>query len=93
MAAGKPVVATNVGGIPEIMKNNIHGKLVEPKNPAQLSEALRFYLKNPKTARTTGEHNRKYVTENFSWTKTASETALLYKTLITKPQGALHENN
>jgi glycosyltransferase involved in cell wall biosynthesis len=87
MAAGKPVVATNVGGIPEIMKNNIHGKLVEPKNPVQLSKALGFYLKNPKIAKKMGEHNRKYVTENFSWIKTASETALLYKTLIAKPQG------
>jgi glycosyltransferase involved in cell wall biosynthesis len=96
MAAGKPVVATNVGGIPEIMKDNIHGKLVEKRNPEQLSEALRFYVENPKTAKKTGEHNRKYVTENFSWTKTASETQHLYKTLIAarnRRQGVLHENN
>ncbi|MBX5326792.1 MAG: glycosyltransferase family 4 protein [Candidatus Bathyarchaeia archaeon] len=92
MAAGKPVVATNVGGIPEIMKNNVHGKLVEPKNPRQLSTAIRFFLENPKTSRKIGEHNRKYVKERFSWAKTAKETTLLYETLINSRQGALHEN-
>ncbi|MGQ9565286.1 MAG: glycosyltransferase family 4 protein [Candidatus Bathyarchaeales archaeon] len=93
MAAGKPVVATNVGGIPEIMKNNVHGKLVEPKNPQQLSTMLKFFLENPKTSRKIGEHNRKYVQERFSWAKTAKETTLLYETLINSHKGALHEKN
>ena len=82
---------TEIQGL--LAKTGADLKLVEPKNPEQLSEALRFYLENPETAKKTGEQNRKYVTENFSWTKTASETELLYKALITKPQGVLHENN
>jgi len=92
MASAKPVVATNVGGIPEIIKNDIHGKLVEPKYPEQLCEALSFYIENPETAKKTGEQNRKYVTETFSWTKTAKETELLYKSLI-QQNGVLNENN
>jgi len=92
MASAKPVVATNVGGIPEIIKKDVHGKLVETKNPKQLCEALRFYIENPENAEKTGAQNRKYVAETFSWTKTAAETELLYKSLL--PQsGVLHENN
>jgi glycosyltransferase involved in cell wall biosynthesis len=92
MASAKPVVATNVGGIPEIIKNDVHGKLVETKNPKQLCEALRFYIENPENAEKTGAQNKKYVAETFSWTKTAAETELLYKSLL--PQsGVLHENN
>jgi glycosyltransferase involved in cell wall biosynthesis len=92
MSSAKPVVATNVGGIPEIIKNDVHGKLVEPKNPEQLCAALRFYIENPENAKKTGERNRKYVTETFSWTKAAAETELLYKSLI-QLSGVLHENN
>lgn len=92
MASAKPVVATNMGGIPEIIKNDIHGKLVEPKNPEQLCEALKFYIENPENAKKTGEQNRKYVTETFSWTKTAAETELLYKSLM-QPNGVPHEDN
>lgn len=82
MASAKPVVATKVGGIPEIVKNNVHGKLVQRENPEQLCKALKFFIENPEKAKKIGEQNRKYVAETFSWAKTAKETELLYKTLI-----------
>lgn len=40
MAAGKPVIATNVGGIPEIIKNNETGLLIPAKNPRSISQAI-----------------------------------------------------
>ena len=40
MAAGKPMVASNVGGIPEIVIDGETGILVEPANPIKLAEAL-----------------------------------------------------
>jgi glycosyltransferase involved in cell wall biosynthesis len=44
MAARKPIVATSVGGVPSVLVHNEHGLLVSPKNPAQLSDAIRTLL-------------------------------------------------
>src|SRR5213078_2566083 len=47
LAAGLPVVATAVGGVPEIIENEVHGLLVPPENPAALSTALLRLLEDP----------------------------------------------
>ena len=47
LACKKPVVATTVGGIPEIIENGENGILVEPDNPAVLAEALITVLRDP----------------------------------------------
>ncbi|NLI56859.1 glycosyltransferase family 4 protein, partial [bacterium] len=46
MASGLPVVATNVGGLPEIIQENKNGFLVEPQNPRDLAKKILFLL-NP----------------------------------------------
>ena len=40
MAAGAPVVATNVSGIPELVEHEVNGLLVEPEDPEALADAL-----------------------------------------------------
>lgn len=46
MLSGIPVMSTNVGGIPEIINNNINGILIEPKNSQQLTEKIIYLKKN-----------------------------------------------
>ena len=46
MSAGLPIIATKVGGAPEIIKDNINGLLIEPKNSKQLTEALNKLINN-----------------------------------------------
>jgi len=46
MALGKAVIATNVGGIPEVVKDGMNGILVSPKSPKSVSEALEKLLTN-----------------------------------------------
>jgi len=77
MAAGKPVVALKVGGIPEIVKDGINGKLVDG-DPVELASALKFFIENPRMARKIGERNRRYVAKNFGWEKTARKTLDVY---------------
>jgi|GEM_PF-5640833 len=45
-AAGLPIIATNVGGIPDIISNNVNGILVEPKDVMSLSEAIHLLIDN-----------------------------------------------
>jgi len=65
----KPVIATNVGGIPELMKNNETGFLVDKQNSLQIIEKLSILLNDEKKAKSMGEQGRKFVEENFTWEK------------------------
>ena len=81
MAAGKPVVATNIGAIPEIMKNKENGILVELNDINGMSNAIYTFLQDEKLAEKVGKRNVNYVKEKFSWEKNAKETELLYMQL------------
>jgi len=54
MASGLPVVATDVGGIPEIVKHGYNGILVKPNDPLELAEAINYLLENEDEARRMG---------------------------------------
>ncbi len=63
----KPIIATNVGGIPELMNDGKSGFLIEKGDSQKLIEYLRYLLNNPNDAKDMGEIGRKFVIENFSW--------------------------
>jgi glycosyltransferase involved in cell wall biosynthesis len=58
MAAGKPVVSTRVGGVPELVEDGVHGLLVEPRDPGALAAAIGRLLHDPGEARRLGEQGR-----------------------------------
>lgn len=67
----KPIIASNVGGIQEIVKDNKTGYLCNINDTDQWIEKTRFLLDNPRVAKKLGKNARKFVTDNFSWTKIA----------------------
>jgi len=69
----KPVVATNVGGIPEIMKDNETGFLVKKGNSEELIEKLSLLINDKEKRKIMGENGRKFIEENFSWNTIAKE--------------------
>ena len=69
----KPVIATNVGGIPELMEDKKTGLLVEKGNSEDLVEKISFLLENQKESKQMGITGRKFVEGNFSWEKIAKE--------------------
>lgn len=77
MYAGLPIVATNVGGIPDIVKDGVNGFLVPLNNPLKLYEKCLQLIKNDKLRKEMSEINRK-VAENYTWSKIASATYDLY---------------
>jgi len=66
MASHLPVVATEVGGIPELVTHEKTGLLVPPKNPAALAEAILRIYKDRKLAYYFGENGYKLVHEKYS---------------------------
>ena len=67
----KPIIASNIGGIPEIVKNNQTGYLCEIDDVNQWIGKIRFLLDNPDVARRLGKNARKYVENTFDWRKIA----------------------
>jgi glycosyltransferase involved in cell wall biosynthesis len=82
MACKKPVVGTNVGGVPYLIKDNKNGFLVEPKNPDSLSKAIIKILKNKKLGVKLGRGGHKIVREKFTWKGQADKTIGLYEEVM-----------
>ncbi len=66
MAAGKPVVGTALGGIPEVIENGTNGFLVPPRDPTALSDAIITILENTDLAIEMGNRGRETVKSKFT---------------------------
>jgi glycosyltransferase involved in cell wall biosynthesis len=82
MAASRAVVASRVGGIPEIVEDGFEGFLVEPMDVNSLAERCQRLIESPDVARKMGEQARKRVERDFSATVMADRVALVYRELL-----------
>ena len=64
-----PVIATNVGGILEIIENNVTGILVTPENPSEMTKAINALLENFELQKKLTNNAYDFILENFSWEK------------------------
>jgi D-inositol-3-phosphate glycosyltransferase len=76
-ATGKPVIASNVGGIPYVVKNGYNGILVPPNDAIALSRAILSFVKDLEKTREMGFNGRR-VAEDHDWTITAAKTEQVY---------------
>lgn len=76
--AGLPVVATYVGGTPEIIDNGVNGLLVKAKDAAALSQAIKQLLTNPDLAKHFGQKLQQKVIEKFSTAEMVKQTLTVY---------------
>ncbi len=65
MVSGKPVIASNTGGIPEIIEHGVNGYLVEPGDSWQIAEAILKLLSSPEERKRYGEAGYQTVVEKF----------------------------
>jgi starch synthase len=82
MACETAVVASRVGGIPEVVEDSVTGLLVPPDDPASLADALNVLLRDPGRAEAMGRAGRERAVAEFSWDGVAAQTAELYGSLI-----------
>ena len=74
MAMAKPVVATRVGGVPELVEHGRSGLVVEPHKPLELAAALANLLSDPEARARFGAHGRERVVSLFSLERMVAET-------------------
>ncbi|MEV7648985.1 exopolysaccharide biosynthesis GT4 family glycosyltransferase EpsE [Arthrobacter sp. NPDC089319] len=65
MAMGLPVVVTGAGGVPELVEDGVHGRLVSPRHPEELASALAEVLGEPSKALHMGAAGRRRIEESF----------------------------
>ena len=83
-AAGLPSIAFNIDGIPEIIKDNHNGFLVEPRNVIQLAEKISKYLDNKPLVLMHGRNGREFVKGKWSIEGMVKETEQIYNDLVEK---------
>ena len=79
MAAGAPVVATAVSGIPELVEHEVNGLLIEPDDPQALADALLRLHDDPELTRRLTDNARATVRERFDGDRLAHELADLFR--------------
>jgi len=87
---GRPVVATNVGGLPDIVQHSTTGLLVERGDVAGLEEAIRSLLEAPDEAERMGRAARCRASTHFRWELYVDAFDALYRRLVAESRGA-HE--
>jgi glycosyltransferase involved in cell wall biosynthesis len=90
MAAGKPVVATNVGGIPEIVVGGRTGYLVPCGDADSLARSIVSLIDNSVSAKKMGENGRIRAEKLFSNEKNISETQELYLEILSRKQNRVY---
>jgi starch synthase len=89
MACETAVLASNVGGIPEVVVDGVTGELVDYKGDGsafeeKLSEKIQNLLSDPEKLKKYGVAGRKRAVEDFAWDAIADQTEALYRSVIAK---------
>jgi len=82
MAEGLPVVATSVGGLPEVVEDGQTGYLVPPSDVTALSGRLRLLILDPKRRQAMGAAGRERARNHFSVDRMVGEIAAIYDSLV-----------
>lgn len=89
MASGKPVVATDVGGVADVLQAEVTGLLVRPGRPSELADAMIRLAQSPELRRALGEQGRRRAAERFGTARLVHEMSTLYQTSLAEKRGSL----
>jgi len=93
MAAGLPVVASRVGGIPEIVDDGVTGHLVPPSDPDALAAAILDVLDHPNRGAAFGQAGRRRIAREYSFDRMVAQFESLYLTGSTSPVAAARKSS
>ena len=82
MASGKPVIATNGGGVPEIISHGHNGFLVKMGDADELAAAMLSLIQDPENAQRIGENGRRCVEERFNIEEAARQVMNVYEAAV-----------
>jgi glycosyltransferase involved in cell wall biosynthesis len=81
MAAGVPVIASNMPVTQELIEHNVTGWLVRPDRPSELARAIRVLLAHPETLARISQSAKEKVVSSLTWEKSLKELRAVYNSL------------
>ena len=87
MAAGLPVIVSAVGGLPEIVEDEVNGLLIPPKDVEALARGLARLLESPDLARRLGQKAREHIEARYSLERMGQVANAAYDELVRKKLG------
>jgi N-acetyl-alpha-D-glucosaminyl L-malate synthase BshA len=84
MACGKPVIASNVGGLPDQIIDGFNGFLVPPRDPKAIADRILYLLENPSVAKRMGRNGRELAEEKYNIEKRVDKIIEIYRKLLEK---------
>ena len=91
MAAGLPVVATNVGGTPDVIEHGVHGLLIQPRDPTALAGAIADLLRDDERRAQMGARAKERQAREFDISVLVTRIEDLYESLWAQHQGRRRE--
>jgi len=88
LAHGRPLIATAVGALPEIVLNGDNGFLVPPKGAGGIARTLRLLMDDPERCRKMGERARRVAEERFTTTRLGESTEKIYEAALKRRRAA-----
>lgn len=82
MACGLPVIATRVGGLPDLVQDGANGILIDPRQPAQLADAICRLVQDASLCQSMGEKSRQFVSEKYSLQRHVSQLVHIYEQVL-----------
>jgi glycosyltransferase involved in cell wall biosynthesis len=84
MAAGLPVAASRLGGLPDLVDHHITGLLFDPENLENMRECIEFCISNPEFRKMAGESGKKMALERFHPSRIAARHLEIYQEILKK---------
>jgi glycosyltransferase involved in cell wall biosynthesis len=82
LARGRPVVASAVGGIPDVIEDGVHGRLVPPEDAAALAAALEDFARRSDAALRLGRAGQRRVRESYTWERVVESFESVYDEVL-----------
>lgn len=81
---GKMHIGTRVGGIPEFIEDGVTGKLIDPGNPGQLADTIKYLLNNPKEYQRMGLNAKMKYEKDFDFDRMVNDIVAVYKAVLSQ---------
>lgn len=92
MACAVPIVSTWVGGVPELVEDTVHGRLVPYGDTQAMSDAITWMIEHPEERRQMGEAARRRIAEHFSTERMVTNTEAVYEEFLPRRAALLVAN-
>lgn len=82
-ACERPIIASRVGGLPEVVIDQVTGLMVDPESVDSLACAMEYLIDHPEERRRMGKAGRDFILEHYDWQNNVTQMEQVYQTLLT----------